>query len=101
MATMPTQPGKHVPVDKMPDHVLANLPGFIDALPPAITGITSPGCKNSYGYGDVIFIHVAFSEEVLVNGTPTLALSNGGTATYTGGFGTGTPTLRDAVGGGI
>ncbi len=113
MATMPTQPGKHVPVDKIPDHVLANLPGFIDALPPAITGITSPGSKGSYGYGDVIFIHgsygygdvifihVAFSEKVLVNGTPTLALSNGGTATYTGGSGTGTLTFSYAVGEGI
>jgi hypothetical protein len=50
--------------------------------------------------GNVVTLTVNFSENVVVTatgGTPTLALSDGGTATYTGGSGTGALTFSHTV----
>ena len=44
---------------------------------PAITASNPDG---AYKAGDVVHVQISFSEQVTVTGTPTLALSNGGTA---------------------
>ncbi|MFO0910378.1 MAG: hypothetical protein U0794_18870 [Isosphaeraceae bacterium] len=45
----------------------------------------------------MIAITVGFSENVVVTGTPTLALNSGGTATYISGSGTSTLTFTATV----
>ena len=67
----------------------------IDTTAPAVTSVVTsgPGIDGS-GNGDlnaghVVTLTVNMSEAVAVaGGTPTLSLSNGGTASYTGGTGT-------------
>lgn len=49
---------------------------------PAVSSVTSPSANGTYKAGDTILIRVAFSQNVTVTGTPALALSSGGTATY-------------------
>ncbi|MGI4799250.1 MAG: hypothetical protein ACRYG8_35465 [Janthinobacterium lividum] len=55
----------------------------IDTTAPTVTGVsTNPG-SGTLGAGQVVAIGVATSEGVgVTGGTPTLALSDGGTATY-------------------
>ena len=63
--------------------------------PPTISSVVASGAGITNGNGDlnagkVVTLTVAFSEAVTVNtsgGTPTLALNDGGTASYTGGSG--------------
>ena len=79
----------------------------IDTTAPVVTSVVTsgPGIDGS-GNGDlnaghVITLTVNMSEVVTVaGGTPTLSLSNGGTASYTGGTGTGTLTFSYTVGAG-
>ena len=67
----------------------------IDTTAPAVASVVAsgPGIDGS-GNGDlnaghVVTLTVNMSEAVTVaGGTPTLSLSNGGTASYTGGTGT-------------
>ena len=79
----------------------------IDATAPVVTSVVTSGLGiDSSGNGDlsaghVITLTVNMSEVVTVaGGTPTLSLSNGGTASYTGGTGTGTFTFSYTVGAG-
>jgi hypothetical protein len=61
---------------------------------PTVTSVATSGSGISNGNGDldaghVVTLTLTMSEAVLVaGGTPTLALNDGGTATYTGGSGT-------------
>ena len=82
--------------------IKGNLPGplQIDTTAPKISSIATSGTGIKSGTGDlgpgsIITLTVNFSEIVNVNttnGIPTLALSDGGTASYVGG--TGTSALR-------
>lgn len=58
-----------------------------DKTAPTVTNITSDTADGSYKAGKTIKISIAFSESVNVSGTPTLVLSDGGTATYESGTG--------------
>ncbi|XKH39012.1 autotransporter-associated beta strand repeat-containing protein [Azospirillum doebereinerae] len=69
----------------------------VDTTAPTVTSVTSPTADGSYKAGDTISIQVSLSEAVIVNGTPTITLSNGRTATYSGGSGTGTLTFTYTV----
>jgi hypothetical protein len=67
----------------------------IDTVAPTIASIAASGTEITNGTGNLaagqaVTLTVNFSEAVTVNtagGTPTLALNDGGTATYTGGSG--------------
>ena len=79
----------------------------IDTTAPVVTSVVTsgPGIDGS-GNGDVnaghvITLTVNMSEAVTVaGGTPTLSLSNGGTASYTGGTGTSVLSFSYTVGAG-
>lgn len=62
------------------------------------TGITNG--KGLIGAGKVITFALTMSASVLVTGTPTLALNDGGTATYISGSGTGVLYFNYVVGAG-
>jgi Ca2+-binding RTX toxin-like protein len=72
----------------------------VDSTAPTVSSVTtSPGSGNVI-LGQVVTLTVNFSESVTVNtsgGTPTLALNDGGVATYTGGSGTGALTFSYTV----
>jgi len=78
----------------------------IDTTAPKITSITTSGTgivagKGDLGPGQTVTLTVNFGEAVLVNtagGTPTLALSNGGVATYVSGSGSSALTFAYTVG---
>lgn len=75
----------------------------VDGTNPSITGVGASTADGAYGSGQTITITVDFSSAVNVdttNGTPTLALDGGGSATYTGGSGTSTLTFSYTVGAG-
>ena len=59
----------------------------IDTTAPTVSGVTSSTANGSYKAGATVSIQVGFSENVTVTGTPQLALSSGGTATYSSGSG--------------
>ncbi len=48
--------------------------------------------------GDTVALTLTLSERVTITGTPTLALNNGGTATYAGGSGSDILTFKYTVG---
>src|SRR5262249_54561244 len=66
-----------------------------DTTPPTVSSVVASGAgitnrNGNLNAGKVVTLTVAFSEAVTVNtsgGTPTLALNDGGAATYTGGSG--------------
>ncbi|MES2943068.1 MAG: VCBS repeat-containing protein, partial [Pseudomonadota bacterium] len=73
-------------------------------LPQAPVGaVTTTTADGNYGIGKVITLHIAFSEDVIVDttgGTPRLQLQTGavpGFAVYTGGSGTSTLTFAYTV----
>src|SRR5207247_1199185 len=79
----------------------------IDATAPAVASVVSSGAGiDGSGNGDlnaghVVTLTVNMSEAVTVaGGTPTLSLNNGGTASYTGGSGTGALSFSYTVGAG-
>jgi hypothetical protein len=74
-----------------------NLAVINTATGPTVTGVGSTTANGTYGAGAVIDITVGFSAAVNVTGTPQLALSDGGTASYTGGSGTSTLTFTYTV----
>ncbi|GKQ49662.1 family 16 glycosylhydrolase [Bradyrhizobium sp. Ce-3] len=64
---------------------------------PAVTQVTaSPGTGIKHT-GDAVTFTVGFNEVVNVTGTPTLSLSDGGTATYVSGSGTSALTFRTTI----
>ena len=69
----------------------------VDTTAPTVTGVSSANANGSYGVGSVIDITVAWSEAVVVTGTPKLALDSGGTASYSSGSGTSTLTFTYTV----
>ncbi len=63
----------------------------IDTSTPSVVSYLSAPAGHTYGPGQVVPISVLFTEAVTVsttNGTPTLALSTGGAASYSSGSGT-------------
>lgn len=55
----------------------------IDTTAPTVNGVTTNPGSGSLGVGQIVAIDVGMSEAVgVTGGTPTLALSDGGTATY-------------------
>jgi hypothetical protein len=77
----------------------------IDSVAPTVSSIVTSGTGITNGNGDldagkVVTLTVNFSSAVIVNtsgGTPTLALNDGGTATYTGGSGSSALTFSYTV----
>ena len=77
----------------------------LDTTAPTVASVVTsgPGIDGSGNgdlrAGDVVTLTVQLSEAVTVTGgTPTLSLSNGGTASYSGGSGTGALTFSYTVG---
>jgi hypothetical protein len=76
-----------------------------DTTPPTVSSVVASGAGITNGNGNlnagkVVTLTVAFSEAVTVNtsgGTPTLALNDGGVATYTGGSGSNSLTFSYTV----
>ena len=69
-----------------------------DTVAPTISNVTSTAANGFYKAGAVIPITIAFSENVTVTGTPTLALNDGGSASYASGSGGSTLTFNYTVG---
>ncbi len=62
-----------------------------------VTNITSSTANGSYKAGTVIPINVTFNRAMTVTGSPNIALSDGGTATYASGSGTNVLTFNYTV----
>ncbi|MES2943070.1 MAG: FG-GAP-like repeat-containing protein [Pseudomonadota bacterium] len=76
------------------DAFVGNLDGntmlYINNTPGRVAPVTTTLANGSYGVGSVITLQVAFNENVMVDttgGTPTLALSTGRDAVFTGSSG--------------
>ena len=80
---------------------LAGLPQGspqIDTTPPTVVSLTESPASGDFGVGKSVTLTLTMSEAVTVaGGTPTLALNDGGTATYTGGSGTNALTFSYTV----
>ncbi len=63
---------------------------IIDAGAPTVLGVGAGNPTGTHKAGDSFNLTVRFSKPVDVTGTPTLTLTTGGAATYTGGDGTDT-----------
>ena len=70
----------------------------IDTIAPTVTQTVAVPATGLQFPGDTITLTVTLSEAVTVSGTPTLALNDGGTATYTGGSGSNTLTFTYTIG---
>src|SRR5216684_3513115 len=70
----------------------------IDTTPPVVTKVVASPSSGDAGIGKTISLTLAMSEVVMVTGTPTLTLNDGGTATYAGGSGTNVLTFSYTVG---
>src|SRR5579883_3281109 len=76
----------------------------IDTTPPTVSSVVASGAgisaqTGNLSAGDVVTLTVNLSEVVTVaNGTPTLVLNDGGTATYSSGSGTNALTFTYTVG---
>jgi hypothetical protein len=77
----------------------ANSQIVIDGVAPTVTSVNSSTADGSYNAGDSISIQVAFSEVVVVVGTPQLILSVGSSyaVDYASGSGTNTLTFNYVV----
>ena len=71
-----------------------------DTTAPTVTNVSSTKADGAYPAGTSIPITVTFSENVIVTGSPTLALNSGGTATYSSGSGGATLTFAYTTAGG-
>ncbi|MES2942555.1 MAG: FG-GAP-like repeat-containing protein, partial [Pseudomonadota bacterium] len=72
---------------------------FLNSANP-VAPVTTTNGNGTYAIGSSITLQIAFSESVIVNtagGTPTLALSSGGSATFTGGSGSSILTFSYTV----
>ncbi|KAJ8574712.1 hypothetical protein ON010_g4500 [Phytophthora cinnamomi] len=49
----------------------------IDVTPPYVTTVTSPHDDGTFGIGEVILVHVYFSQPIVVIGLPTVVLETG------------------------
>ncbi|ETO60592.1 hypothetical protein F444_21239 [Phytophthora nicotianae P1976] len=49
----------------------------IDVTPPYVTTVTSPHEDGTFGIGEVILVHVHFSQPIVVTGLPTVVLETG------------------------
>ena len=67
----------------------------IDTTPPTISSVTATA--GDYDAGKALTLTLHMSEAVNVTGTPTLTLSDGGTASYVSGTGTSTLTFSYTV----
>ena len=72
----------------------------IDTTVPTVTGVNATTPDGAYASGQGVTITVAFSEPVIVTGSPTLGLDSGGTASYSGGSGGSTLSFTYNVGAG-
>jgi hypothetical protein len=70
----------------------------IDKVAPLVTQTTATPSTGTALPGDTIALTLTLSEPVTITGTPTLALNNGGTATYAGGSGSDILTFKYTVG---
>ena len=61
---------------------------ILNTTAPTISSVSAPA--GDYGAGKALTLTLNMSEAVTVSGTPTLALNDGGTATYASGSGTNT-----------
>ena len=75
----------------------ANTAITVDTTAPTVAGLSASNADGAYKAGDIIHVLAGFGEPVTVTGTPTLALSSGGTATYASGSGSSTLTLDYTV----
>lgn len=76
------------------------LPGFTIDLSPTVTDVAAVTVDGTYDLGDTIDLEVAFSESVVVSGTPELELETGSTnrtAIYISGSGSNKLTFRYMV----
>ena len=64
-----------------------------DTTSPTVASIVYGANDSNLALGETVNLTVALSEAVNVTGSPTLALANGGNATYSGGTGTNTLTF--------
>jgi hypothetical protein len=60
----------------------ASLTFTQDTTAPTIVSVTDEATSSNLGVGDTVAIKIQFSEAINVTGTPTLALNDGGMATY-------------------
>jgi hypothetical protein len=75
----------------------ANLGLQIDTTAPTVAAVSSPQTGEDLNAGKTVAISLTLSEPVVVTGTPTLTLSDGGTASYVNGSGTNTLTFDYTV----
>src|SRR5439155_26805126 len=71
-----------------------------DTTAPAVTSVSSTTADGAYRSGQAVTITMAFSDNVTVTGSPTIALNTGGTATYSSGSGGATLTFAYTTAGG-
>lgn len=67
---------------------------------PAVSSVTSSTNDGTYDIGATISIQITFSTNVLVTGTPVLALNTGVNASYSSGSGSNTLTFSYTISGG-
>jgi gliding motility-associated-like protein len=67
---------------------------------PVVISVSATTANGYYKAGDVVTISVVFTAAVTVNGTPTIALNSGGSASYTSGSGSATLFFTYTIGGG-
>ena len=73
----------------------------VDTTAPTVSSVIADPGSGDFGVGSTVTLTVNFSEAVSVNGgTPTLALSGGGSASFVNGSGTSALTFSYVVGAG-
>ena len=72
---------------------LQALVNAVDTTAPIVSSIVYGTNDGALALGETVALNVTLSEAVNVTGTSSLALANGGTATYVGGTGTNTLTF--------
>jgi hypothetical protein len=69
----------------------------IDTTTPVIASVVESQTKGRLNVGKSVTFTLNLTESVMVTGTPTMTLNDGGTATYTGGSGTSALTFSYTV----
>ena len=72
----------------------------IDTTVPTVSSVNSVTADGAYKFGGTVSVQVNFSENVIVTGTPQLALNSGAIVNYASGSGTSTLTFTYTVGAG-